>query len=455
MCLQLTKALTILLIFSLYFSAYSRAEEVELSLQLAIEKANTADHRISEREKLVDAARGLLEEAKGAESWIFDVNSFVGLSPDVKGGIFEDAEGNITIEDDALDFDGVSPWYNLQFQIVYPFSTLGKAEAYAEAALNNIKVQMGEVSLQRSKTYLDVSRAYYGYLAARDAVYMLEDADKRIDSAIDLVQGWLDKGDSDIKQSDLFALQTGSGLINRFLSEAKGLQEIADAGLKFLTGIETDSKIVLEDRRLEPVPLPEGTLEHFKQLALKNRPEMEQVEAGLSARRALLQASHAEKYPNLYAGVAGSIAYSPNRPKLDNIAIFDPFNHAGATPIVGIKWDWWSGRQSAKVTQAKGEYEALVEKKSFAQKGIPFQVAEQYHQVHSYHAMVGSLYEGVRAGRRWLLASLVDFEAGLEQARNVMEAFQGYLVIYGDYLQVLNEYNLHVARLRVVTGEIK
>ena len=120
-----------------------------------------------------------------------------------------------------------------------------------------------------------------------------------------------------------------------------------------------------------------------------------------------------------------------------------------------MKWEWWSGRQSGKVTQAKGEYEALVEKRAFAQKGIPFQVAEQYHQVHAYYTMVDSLYNASRSGRRWLLATVADFEAGVEEARNVMDAFQGYLLAYGDYLRVLNEYNLHVARLRVVTGEIK
>ena len=312
------------LISGLLLCATVSADEIVLDLQQTIERANTADHRIAEREKLVDAARGLLEEAKGAESWIFDVNTFAGFAPDVKGGIFEDEEGNIEIEEDALDFDGVSPWYNLEFVIVYPFSTMGKSDAYARAALNNIKVQMGEVELQRAVTFIDASRAYYGYLAARDAVYLLEDANKRIDSAIALVEGWLEDGEKPVKQSDLFALQTGSGVLNRFLAESRGLQNVAEAALRFLTGIDGSTNIALADKRLEPVPLPEGTLEHFQQLALENRPEMKQVEAGLSARRALLEASHAEKYPNLYAGFAGSFAYSPHRDRLDDIAIYDP-----------------------------------------------------------------------------------------------------------------------------------
>jgi outer membrane protein TolC len=433
------------------------AETVQLDIDQARERAYNTDPRISEKEKLVDAARGLLDEARGAESWIYDVNAFMGLAPDIKGGIFEDNEGNINIDGDALDFDGVSPWYNLQFQIIYPFSTMGKAESYAEAAENNIKVQNGEVSLQQATTYIDVTRAYYGYLAARDAALMVESSKKTVNDAIGMVEDWLadGEGNGNVKQSDLFALQAGLGLLNRFLAESRALQQIALAGLKMLTGLEAGTQVDVIDSRLQPVALPEETLEQLQKRALEQRPEMMQVEAGMKARRALLDAKTAEKYPNFYTGVVGSIAYSPNRPQLDNISIYDPFNHAGATPVIGLKWDWWTGRQRGQVTQAQGQYDAIVEKKSFALMGIPFQVEEQYHQVHAYRKMADSMYDAARAARRWMVASFADFEAGIEEPSRVMEAFQAYVLAYADYLRIVNDYNLHVARLQVVTGDVK
>ena len=435
-------------------SMNANAETIVLDLAQAIERAHNTDPRISEKEKLVDVARGMLEEAQGAESWIFDVNSFMGVAPDVRGGVFEDEEGNLKISNDALDIDGLSPWYNLQLSIVYPFSTLGKAESYSEAAQNNIKVQQGEIEIQKANTYIDVVRAYYGYLAAREAIFLIEDANKKVQSAIDLVEVWLEEG-KDIKQSDLYALQTGQAILNRHKAEADALQKIAYAGLKLLTGIGKDTSIELADKRLQPVELPSETLLELQGKALSNRPEMKQVEAGLNARRALLSAKNAEKYPNFYTGVVGSFAYTPDRPRLQELAIFDPFNHAGATPVVGVKWDWWAGRQRAQVSQAQGEYDALIEKKSFAQIGIPFDVEEKYHHVQAHHKMVGELTKAARAGRRWMLASFADFEAGVEEASRVMEAFQGYVLAYADYLQVVNDYNLSVARLRVATGEVK
>ena len=68
------------------------------------------------------------------------------------------------------------------------------------------------------------------------------------------------------------------------------------AGLKFLTGHEAEV-IELADRRLAPVALPPQSLDEWIELALANRPEFKQVEAGLAARRALVEATRADAKP--------------------------------------------------------------------------------------------------------------------------------------------------------------
>jgi len=431
------------------------AETVTLDLQQCVERANNHDPRISEKEKLVGVARGLLQEAEGSSSWIYDINTFVALSPRVKGGIFQDSSGNLMIRSDALDFNGISPWYDVELAILHPLYTFGKVENYSSAAKNNIKIAQGDIVLQRASTYIDVVRAYNGFLAARDTRKLLEDADKKAESALGIIQKWLDTGSGEAKQSDLFALQTGLALIKRYVAEAHGLENVAYAGLKMLVGLDKGDELALADDRVKPVDMPEQTLEQFQQQALNQRPEMKQVEEGLAARRDLVAAKKSERYPNVYAGVVGSVAYSPLRDNLDNLTVYDPFNHAGLTPILGIKWDLFSGQQDGRIAQAQAQYNALVEKKSFAQMGIPFQVAEQFHQMHAAHEMVQRLYDGARSGRRWLISSYADFEAGQETSTNLVSAFQGYVLAYTDYFRAVNDYNVTVARLKVATGEIK
>ena len=437
------------------FGSAAWAQVVELDLPRAVERAFNVDPRIAEKEQLIKVAEGLRDEAEGINSWIVDLNAFVGIAPDVRGGFFENENGEITTPKNAFQTNGISPWYNLEVKLIRPMYTFGKSESYTNAARYNIIVKQGDVRVQRAGTYLDVVRAYNGYLAAQESRILLEDANKRVEAAIDMVQGWLDDGEGKATQSSLYALQTGSGLIKRYAAQASALEQIAMAGLKLLTGVKSSDQIQLLDKRIQPLPLPEEELAALQEHALMIRPEMEQVAAGLNARRELMFAKRAEAFPNIYAGVAAEVAYSPSRPRLDDVALIDPFNHAGATPVVGVKWDWWLGRQRGAVTQAEAEYNALIEKKSFAQQGIPFQVAEEYYQVQAHRKMVDELREAAQAGRRWMISSFADFEAGVETADKVVAAFQGYILAYGDYLKVVNDYNLHIAQLRVATGEIQ
>lgn len=437
----------------------AQAAVVTLDLPQAVDRAMNRDQRIVEKEKLVEVARELLGEARSATNLMFDVNAFVGLAPTVRSGFFEtdDGQGNKKTLDVPKDFfstDSVSPWYFAEFTIIKPLYTFGKVEHYSRAAASNIQVKEGDVSLQRGEILLDVTRAYNGFLAARDTRYMLEDTLKKLESAVDLVQGWLDDGEGTAKQSDLFALQTGVAMVQRFMAEAASYEAIAMAGLRMLTGVEPGDELQLADQRLIPAPLPEGALPVLQSQALAQRPEVRQLEAGLDARREWMLAKKSEAKPNIYTGIVGGVSYAPLRDPTD-ISTYDPFNSSGATPVLGIKWEWASGRQPAQVAQARAELESTLALKSFAQQGIPFQVAEQYHTVHAHHQMVEKLYEASRSGRRWMISAYADFEAGVEQSDKVITAFLGYLQAYGDYLKTVNDYNLHVARLRVVTGEVQ
>ena len=223
-------------------------------------------------------------------------------------------------------------------------------------------------------------------------------------------------------------------------------------GLKLLTGIDADEEIELVDRRLRPVSLPEQTLEEWVQSARDNRVEFKQVEAGLAARRALVEAKKASRKPIVFAGVAGTLNWSPGRDRLENPHIYDPFNNVAASPLIGMRWQWEADAQPARVAQEQAELEALLHKASFARKGIPFQVAEQYHSMNSKYDAMLAMKDSAQSARRWMIAAYTDFEAGLEEADKILTAMQAYVLAYAEYLQTLNDYNNHVSKLKSVSG---
>ena len=198
--------------------------------------------------------------------------------------------------------------------------------------------------------------------------------------------------------------------------------------------------------------MPPESHDQWIDLAIANRVEFKQVEAGLAARRALLQVTRADKKPIVYAGVAGSLAYAPGRDTLDNPHITDPFNHAAMSPLVGMRWQWEAGAQPARVVQAQADLDALVHKASFARSGIPFQVREEYYAMQARYQSIQSMKSSSKAARRWMIAAYADFEAGLEQADKILTALQVYVLAYSDYLKAVNDFNNHVSKLRSVSG---
>jgi outer membrane protein len=165
-----------------------------------------------------------------------------------------------------------------------------------------------------------------------------------------------------------------------------------------------------------------------------------------------VEVNRAEKRPIVYAGVAGSLAYAPNRDTLDNPYVYDPFNHAAMSPLLGLSWQWEQGTQPARVVQAQADLDALVHKASFARRGIPFQVQEQYLSMQAKHKSIQSMKKSSKSARRWMIAAYSDFEAGLEEADSIFNALQVYVISYAEYLHTVNEYNNHVLKLKSVSG---
>ena len=442
--------------FILVLMSQALSANTSLSLDQAIQLALANDPRIEEKKAFVRKAQGLLDEAEGSAGFRYGVDSFLAIATGVDGGFFEggaeSCTGTCTPRSDTYDFnDGLSLWGGLTFSIVKPLATFGRLENYQKAAQQNILVKQQDVELQRDSIRLTVVKAYYGYLAARDGRFLLEDTRKRLKGALELVNRWLDEDKGNVGLSDRYALESGMGLVESFLAEAGGIEAIAMEGLKLLTGLQTEH-IEPKDNRLRPLAIPDRSVEEWVALARENRPEFRQVEAGLSARRALVEATRADKKPVVFAGVAGSLAYAPGRDRLDNPHVFDLYNHSALSPVVGMRWEWEPGAQPARVAQAQADLDALIHTASFARQGIPFQVREQYHLVQSKYKSIQAMKSSSQAARRWMIAAYTDFEAGLEEADKILTAMQVYVVAYAEYLKNVNDYNNIVFKLKSVSG---
>ena len=446
--------LTLLASGLLLIAQPGQAETV--NLRQAVEMSLAADPRIKEREQVVEAARGLLQEVEGNAGWRASANAYLGLAPGVDGGFYQGgAFSGTTPRTDGDNLDRISDWTHLDFALIKPLYTFGKVERYGEAAQGNVDLKLGELKQSRTDTVYDTKRAYFGYLTARDTRVFLEDMQGRLNQSITSVERGLKEETGESKQSDLYALQTAKGLIAKYVYQARAVEKISLDGLKVLTGAGLKADLTVADDRIEPVAFPQIDLSEFQARALQDRPEMQQLEAGLRARRALVSAKKADRMPDVYAGVIGQFNYASQRERLDNPYLNDPFNGGGLTPVVGVKWDTVFGVASARVNQAQADLDALNHKKAFALAGIPYEVSEAYANAQANFDSQRDLAEGAAAARRWMVASLADFSAGIESADKVADAIKSYVLTQTEYLRTINDYNMNVAQLARLTGELK
>jgi outer membrane protein TolC len=427
-----------------------------INLQQAVEMSLAADPRIKEREQLVEVARGMLQEVQGNYGWRVSANAFIGLAPEVEGGFYQGgAYSGTTPRTDGDEFNGVSDWTHLSFALIKPLYTFGKIERYGEAAQGNIDLKDGELRQTRGDIVYQAKRAYFGFLTARDSRLFLEDMQARLNKAVSGVERDLKEETGESRQSDLYALQSAKGLIGKYVQQARAVEKITLDGLKVLIGLPLKSDLSLVDERIEPVPFPQVGLAEFQSRALQNRPEMQQLEAGLRTRRALVEAKKADRMPDVYAGVVGEFNYASQRERLDNPYLTDLYNGGGVTPVVGVKWDNAFDVSTARVNQAQAELEAINHKKAFAVAGIPWEVAEAYANAQANFESQRELAEGAAAARRWMVASLADFSAGLGGGDKVAEAVRNYALTQIEYLRTIDDYNMNVAQLARLTGELK
>jgi len=427
-----------------------------INLSQAIEMSLTADPRIKEREQLIESSRALLQEAQANNGWRVSANAFVGLAPEVKGGFYQNgATSGTTPRSDSRKIDGISDWTHLEFSLIKPLYTFGKIERYGEAAQANVDLKRGDLKQSRAETVYDTKRAYFGYLTARDTRVFLEDMQARLAQTLVSTERELKDDTGQAKQSDLYSLQTAKGILAKYVYQARAVEKISLNGLRIITGVGLNADLQVADAHIEPVAFPKMELAELQSRALQDRPEMQQLEAGLRSRRALVAAKKADRMPDVYAGVVGTFNYASNRDRLDNPHITDSFNGGGLTPVVGVKWDTTFGVADAKVNQAQADLEALNHKKAFALAGIPFEISEAYANAQANFESQKELAQSASAARRWMVASLADYSAGLEKGDKVAEAVKSYTLANTEYLRTINDYNMNVAQLARLSGELK
>jgi outer membrane protein TolC len=449
------------LLCSMEGSAWSQGRRV-LNLDQLIQMALDYSPSMREADQDIASAQGDLRQAKAAQ--------WVQLDALAVGGVVGAADKPITVVNPRPGRDGLlrgaiekpdddpgdmGPFGRLEFSVIQPLYTFGKISHRKEAAQYGVDVQRAAREKTRGEVILRVKEFYFGMLLAQQGKEAAADIQSFIDDGRQRIRRLLQLGSTSVDESDLYRLEAYAAEAKRFKAKAEAGASLAYLALKRTIGVPPGEEFELDVKELPKDVRALGNQQEYIQKALQSRPEFEQIEKGLEARRNLVEAAKADLYPSIFAAGIGTLAGAPNREYFDEPYIGDDFNRAKVGIVLGAKWHWDLGILQGKVDKARAEYLRLVQTKDFATLNIPIEVAKYYQDAMENMNAFRASEEATAASRKWIVVAFANFDMGVGQARDIFFALDRYGSNYGDYLLSLLKYHLALASLSYAIGEYR
>jgi len=436
-------------------SVISKTDTVVVTLESAILRAleispevgavSASRNHAAARWRFAKSHRFLTEfEAKSAHSF----------SPGLKG-INGVPTGELYLEPSVRnDWDNLSPFTFVEIEAVQPIYTWGELSGNIKAAKYGVVVEQGSVDLAILKVAARTAEIYYGLLLTDALIRVTEDANDLVSQAIDEIEHQMDEGDPDVDEADLFQVQIAEQEVARRVVEVSQKLRTMQSALARQMFLPEGTVPDLGTRRLEVVPFELEALSIYESIALGHRPELDQADAGLAARNALVGVAKSEYYPKLFLAASSKYSFAIDRHRQRNPYVSDPFLSRGFRAGLGFSQKLNFGQTKAKVEQAKYNVEEVRFQKQAARQLVLFEVEEAYRNVLIARSAVETQGEAFRISKEWLRSEEINFDLDLGDTENLVRAVQTKLELQAANHEAVYDYNVSVIRLLKATGAL-
>ncbi len=407
---------------------------VEAALAVSPEvRAADADLRIAQA--LADQAEAVRYLPKLDLTWV------VGPSPEARG----DAVSGET------NLSNLSVFNRTELTFVQPLYTFGRLGAARDAARAGIEARTAGVAGSRERLTAQVAEAYFGLLLAHHLSDLADEARTEIGKARDRIDEALEADEGDYTYTDLFKLDRFVFDVEENGNKVVKGRALITSALRRLMGLGAEDSILLADEVLQPVDAGIAPLSSYLDRA-RQRHDLQQLAAGLRVLKAQASAARAEFFPQVFVAGGFRYGYAPNRDDQSSPFARDDFNFLQAGAVIGLRQSLSFGQTSAKARKSKLEHAKLVYQSELATMGASLQIERAYRDLIEAQANVTAARKARRATRRWFLSARDGFNAGLEDASELIDAVKEYGIIRGKYFEAVYKFNKAWIALNLATG---
>lgn len=437
MKLQITALLAVLLAAGL---ASAQPAALRVTLDEAVAKAVESSHRLAEARARQQAAEATIEVRRRSDDPTLTASAGYTRTNHIDAFGVPQPDGRLRVI-----YPDIPDNYRTRVELVWPVYTAGRTDALERAARAEATATGSDLAAARLDLRLEVSRAYWALVTARETVRVLEQALATADRSLADVRSRVDAGllpPNDVSRSE--AQRARSELL---LVEARGRVEIVSIDLSRLMGLPSPAAI-------EPAEALDGgtalsaDAAALETEALASRPELTALKVRTDGVNARLDAIASTRKP-MVSFLSGYDVANPNPrifPRQDKWQpSFDiSFN---------VSWQFWdSGRAKADRVEALANQLVLQERQKEVTSQIQADVRRQLVELATSRAALAPARLALSAAQETRRVVNDRFEAGVATTLDVLDAQLAEMQADLDRARVLADVRLSEARLTRVVG---
>ncbi len=331
-----------------------------------------------------------------------------------------------------------------------PLNTFGKVKTGKSLADTGIAAEREKKTQKKGDIVLKVKQLYYGILLAQEVSRLLNSAHGGVEKQIVKRE---EEGGSD--PTELLKLKLFRAELEKKMEEGDKKQILAREALRVQMGLDPSTRFDLSVDKLRSVARKLGSFEDYKREAWANRSDLKLLEMGYEAKAKQVKLEKRLMAPNLGVGAFFELGRAPGVTGVTTTDDFsDPFNFTRAGIGLQLKgqFDWHTG--FSKVRQAKSELYKIEVQKELAQDGVDLDVKESFLDVRNTKLDVDRAEEAGKLSRQLLFLTQSNYDIGLAEPKDLIEALSGFLTTRGQYFESVFYYNVAVAKLDQKIGRL-
>ncbi len=431
----------------------SPADTVRLDLRGAVARALAVSPEVAIEaagQQYAEARYGLARASRYLTEFTF--TSAHAPGPGLKN-VGDTPVGQLYLNPDVRnDWSKLRPFTRVEVELLQPLYTWGELGGNLRAARHGVAMEAAQVRAKEAEVALRTGELYYDLLLAEALHRVALEAGEAVAKAKAEIERLLDEGAEDVDEADRFQVLITEQELKRRAVEVAQQRLVARAALARQLFLPEGTVVLPDDATLEPVAFALDSLAAYQAVALARRPEMAQAEAGLAARKALVDVARSDYYPKLFLGASFTYSAISGRYRQRNPYVSDPFLSRGVQAGLGIRQKLNFSQTRARVEQARAAYDEVRFQAEAGRQLILFEVEQAYRNVLTAREALVAREEALRLSKEWLRTEQINFDLEIGNTDNLIKAVQTNLELQAGVYEAIRQYNRAVLRLRHAAG---